>query len=167
VQPRKNYVRLVKAFASLDRPGLNLVIAGGKGWLDDPLYRKIAELGLDERVFLIGFAADDNLPALYSGAEVFVFPSLYEGFGLPPLEAMACGTPVIASNVSSVPEVVGEAGLLVDPESVEAIRGAIERVLNDQPLRASLREKGMEQAKLFTWEKAAEQLKSTYEMLLE
>jgi len=167
VQPRKNYVRLVEAFASLDRPDLKLVIAGGKGWLDDPLYQTIADLGLNERVHLIGFAADADLPALYSGAEVFVFPSLYEGFGLPPLEAMACGTPVVASNVSSVPEVVGDAGLPVDPASVEAIQGAIEQALDDQSLRASLRERGIKQAKLFTWRRAAEQLKSTYVILLE
>ena len=166
VQPRKNYVRLVETLAALDHPDIDLVIAGGKGWLNDPLYQRISELGLEERVRLIGFAADDDLPALYSGAEAFVYPSLYEGFGLPPLEAMACGTPVVASNVSSVPEVVGEAGLLVDPMSVEAICEAVERVLDDQSLRESLREKGIEQAGLFTWKKAAEQLRSIYDWLL-
>lgn len=166
VQPRKNYARLAEALHRLDRPDLSLVIAGGEGWLEDDLYARIDALGLGERVRFIGFAADDDLPALYSAACVFAFPSLYEGFGLPPLEAMACGTPVVASNVSSVPEVVGEAGLLVDPLDVDALADALARALDDEALRADLIEKGRERAAEFTWERAALALRGRYAALL-
>ena len=167
VQPRKNYARLAEAFAQLGRPDLRLVIAGGKGWLDDPLYAQIDALGLADRVIFTGFAADDDLPALYSAAEVFAFPSLYEGFGLPPLEAMACGTPVVSSASSSLPEVVGEAGLLVDPTDVGALAEALARVLDDAGLRAELVQKGRTQARRFTWERAARELHAHYARLLD
>ncbi len=166
VQPRKNYARLAEAFYRLDQPDLSLVIAGGKGWLEDDLYTRIDALGLGGRVRFIGFADDDDLPALYSAARVFAFPSLYEGFGLPPLEAMACGTPVVASNVSSVPEVVGEAGLLVDPLDVDALAGALARALDDETLRADLIEKGREQAGAFTWDQTASAVRRRYAALL-
>src|SRR5690606_14622667 len=117
---------------------LQLVIAGGKGWLDDALYRQVEALRLGERVRFAGFVEDGDLPALYSGAQVFAFPALYEGFGLPPLEAMACGVPVVASNASSIPEVLGGAGLLVDPLSVDDLAGALDRALGDETLRAEL-----------------------------
>jgi glycosyltransferase involved in cell wall biosynthesis len=166
VQPRKNYARLAEALHRLDRPDLPLVIAGGKGWLEDDLYARIDALGLGGRVRFIGFVDDDDLPALYSTARVFAFPSLYEGFGLPPLEAMACGTPVVASNVSSVPEVVGEAGLLVDPLDVDALAGALARALDDEGLRASLIEQGRERAGEFTWDQTASAVRRQYDALL-
>lgn len=166
VQPRKNYARLAEAFHRLNRPDLKLVIAGGKGWLDGPLTEQIARLGLVKRVQFIGFAADADLPALYSAARVFAFPSLYEGFGLPPLEAMACGTPVVASNVSSLPEVVGDAGLLVDPHDVDALSVALARLLDDETLRHTLAGKGQERARQFSWAAAARQLRGHYASLL-
>lgn len=166
VQPRKNYGRLAEALHRLGRPDLRLVIAGGKGWLEDALYRQIEALDLGERMRFAGFVDDDDLPALYSDARVFAFPALYEGFGLPPLEAMACGVPVVASNVSSIPEVVGDAGLLVDPLSVDELAGAIERALDDETLRADLTRRGLDRARRFTWERAARQLLSHYDDLL-
>ncbi|NLH09277.1 MAG: glycosyltransferase family 4 protein [Chloroflexi bacterium] len=166
VQPRKNYARLAEALHRLDRPDLKLVIAGGKGWLEDPLYAQIEALGLGDRVQFIGFAADEDLPALYSAAQVFAFPSLYEGFGLPPLEAMACGVPVVASRASSVPEVVGEAGVLIDPLDVDDLAGALARALADEALRAELTRRGLEQARRFSWAESARQLREHYARLL-
>ncbi len=162
VQPRKNYGRLVEALHRLDRGDLRLVIVGGKGWLDDPLYRKVADLGLEKRVLLPGFVPDEDLPAIYSAARAFAFPSIYEGFGIPPLEAMACGVPVVTSNTSSLPEVVGDAGLMVEPLDVDALAGALERVLDDEDLRRALIERGHLRAQTFTWEAAARQLRRHY-----
>lgn len=168
VQPRKNYERLCQALAAL--PGayanLHLVIAGGKGWLDAPIYRIIAALGLQERVHFIGFAADSDLPALYSMAEAVPFLSLYEGFGLPILEAMACGVPVVTSNISSLPEVAGDAALLVDPYNVEEITAALMRLLTNTELRNLLTQKGYAQAANFTWERTAHQLMHIYQGIL-
>jgi glycosyltransferase involved in cell wall biosynthesis len=166
VQPRKNYGRLVEAFHRLNQRDLKLVIAGGKGWLDDPLMRQVEALGLSERVRFLGFVPDDDLPALYSGAWVFAFPSLYEGFGLPPLEAMACGVPVVASNTSSMPEVVADAGLLVDPLDVDALTDALRRALDDQALRIRLINRGQLRVQAFSWDKAARQLREHYTALL-
>lgn len=167
VQPRKNYGRLVEAVRRLNQPDLKLVIAGGKGWLDDPLYEQIAALGFGERVVFPGHVPDEDLPALYSAAQVFAFPSLYEGFGLPPLEAMACGVPVVTSNVSSLPEVVGDAALLVDPYDVDALARALEQALADEGLRRTLIQRGYLRARFFTWEKAARQLHKHYARLLD
>jgi hypothetical protein len=131
-----------------------LVVAGGEE--KGRVFKYAGIQKLPPRVHLTGRVADEFLPALYSGALAFVFPSLYEGFGLPPLEAMACGTPVLASNVTAMPEVVGDAGLLVDPYDVEAIAHGIRRLVEDTALSEELRKKGLERAKRFTWERTAE-----------
>ncbi len=161
LQPRKNFVRLIRAFARLnDRLNqsafdLQLVIAGGKGWLYEKIF---AEAERHDSVRLIGFVDDADLPALYRNAALLAFPSLYEGFGLPVLEAMACGTPVVCSSKSSLPEVAGEAGLLVDPLDVDALSEAMARVLEDKTLREEMVARGYAQAAQFTWERAAHQL---------
>ncbi len=167
LQPRKNFTRLVQAYSSLitHYPFLQLVIAGGKGWLYEEIFATVEQLSLEEKVIFPGFVADGDLPALYNLADLFVFPSLYEGFGLPPLEALACGTPVITSDASSLPEVVGEAGLMVEATDVEALAEAMKRVLEDDALRERMIAKGMKQARKFTWEQAAAKLLSLYEAL--
>jgi glycosyltransferase involved in cell wall biosynthesis len=169
LEPGKNRERLLQAFARLRARGLNhtLVVAGQRAWRyegDAPLARR---LGLADSVRFLGHVPQADLPALYSAAEVFVFPSLYEGFGLPALEALACGTPVVASNVSALPEVVGDAALQVSPLDVEALAGAMERLLRDDRLRSDLRERGLERAAQFSWEKAARQTVEVYHRVLE
>ena len=154
LQPRKNHARLVEAFARIG-PRYRLVIAGGRGWAYQEVSERVAQLGLDDRVIFPGYVDDADLPGLYRAASALAYPSLYEGFGLPVLEAMACGTPVMAADTSSLPEVVGEAGLLVDPLDVDALAGALVRLLEDEPLRARLREQGIRQAADFTWARAA------------
>lgn len=156
LQPRKNIARLVQGYArwaaaQVD-PDVALVLAGQQGWLYDPAWT--AGVG---GVILPGYIADEDVAALYSGAEALLFPSLYEGFGFPVLEAMRCGTPVITSSTSSLPEVAGDAALLVNPRDVDAIAAAIGRVLGDAALRADLVAKGLAQERRFTWERAAEQ----------
>jgi glycosyltransferase involved in cell wall biosynthesis len=167
IQPRKNYQRLAQAFANLkfQISSLKLVIAGGKGWLYDSIFAEVKRLGLQDHVMFPGFVDDDDLPALYSAAALFAFPSIYEGFGLPVLEAMACGTPVVTSNTSSLVEVGGDAALLVDPANVDALADAMRRILQDADLRQQLVKRGFEQARRFTWEKAALQLKEIYERI--
>jgi glycosyltransferase involved in cell wall biosynthesis len=170
LQPRKNFEGLIEAFGRLltgsgntpELPALQLVIAGGKGWMYENILTLVERLGLSERVHFPGFVADDDLPALYSLAQVFAFPSWYEGFGLPVLEAMACGTPVVAASNSSLPEVVGEAGLLVEA-APDALAGALARLVADRALRARLVLAGREQARRFTWEGAARQLLDIYQ----
>jgi glycosyltransferase involved in cell wall biosynthesis len=166
VQPRKNYERLMQALSALADKQANLVIAGGRGWLQGPIYQAIDRLEMRDRVRFIGFAGDADLPALYSAARCVAFPSLYEGFGLPILEAMACGTPVVTSNVSSLVEVADEAALLVDPLSVDQIAAALDSLLHDDALCARLVKQGLERARLFTWERAAAQLHALYARLL-
>ena len=168
LQPRKNYERLIEAYGCLiDRIDLDvmLVIAGGKGWLYERIFRRVDELGLSEKILFLGFFADDDLPTLYSLADLFVFPSLYEGFGLPPLEAMACGTPVVSSNASSLPEVVGGAAEMVDPLDVDGLAEAMFRVLSEGDLRAEMVCKGLIRACQFTWEGAARDLLHYYQRL--
>jgi glycosyltransferase involved in cell wall biosynthesis len=164
VQPRKNYVRLIEAMCTL--PDHHLVIAGGRGWLEGPIHAAARHPGVCGRVHFIGFAADADLPALYSAADVFAYPSLYEGFGLPILEAMACGVPVVAANTSSLPEVAGDAALLVDPTSTDELAGALCRVLTDRALRAELCRRGFAQARRFSWDAAADQLQAIYRQML-
>jgi glycosyltransferase involved in cell wall biosynthesis len=168
VQPRKNYARLIEALATLgpECEDVHLVIAGGHGWLEGPIYRAVSDLRLTERVHFIGFARDDDLPALYSEAACLAYPSLYEGIGLPVLEAMACGIPAVTSNISSMPEVAGEAALLVDPYDVSALADALQRLLTDDALRAELVSRGFRQASHFTWTRAAQQLIEVYRQLL-
>jgi glycosyltransferase involved in cell wall biosynthesis len=164
IQPRKNYSRCIRALKVLRDAGydLALVIAGGKGWLEDEMYKTLDETKLHDSVHLIGFADDQDIAALYSGAEAVLFPSLYEGFGFPVLEGMACGTPVITSNISSLPEVAGDAAIMINPYEVEAIADAVKRILEDSTLRSSMIEKGFAQAAKFTWEKSAKQLLQIY-----
>jgi glycosyltransferase involved in cell wall biosynthesis len=160
IEPRKNLPTLLKAFRCLldeyaATGGLLLAIAGEKGWLFDSVFELCTELKLDERARFLGRVPLEDLPYLFNGAIMHVHPSFYEGFGLTPLEAMACGTPTIVSNVSSLPEVVQDAGLLVPPEEVEEWAGAMHRLLTDSALRDMLREKGLRRAAQFSWEKAA------------
>lgn len=168
VQPRKNYSRIIRVLADLHEQGhdIHYAIAGGKGWLEDEMYQAINETGLSDYVHLLGFVDDEDLPALYSSAECLVITSLYEGFGLPILEAMACGTPVVTSTLSSLPEVAGNAGILVDPLDTDAIREAIRTILTDRSEQKRLREAGFEQVKNFTWHNSAQHLKSIYESVL-
>ncbi len=166
IQPRKNYQVLIRALAKIDS-SISLVIAGSKGWNYNELFNEVVKHGLEERVYFPGFIADADLPALYSAATLFVYPSLYEGFGLPVLEAMACGTPVIVSNQSSLPEVVGNAGLLVNPRDVDAIATAISQLWEDAALRQNLSQAGLAQAASFTWPKMAAKLIKLYQKILE
>lgn len=188
IEPRKNLVRLIEAFDRLisvrspaeggtpttedggsasvvDRrsfAGLHLVIAGRKGWLYEEVFAAVERLGLGARVRFLDFVDDTQLPALYNLARAFVYPSLYEGFGLPALEALACGTPVVTAGVSSMPEVVGGAAVLVDPLSVESIAGGIKQALAEEP---RLRAAGPPQARRFTWDAAAQALLTSYREL--
>jgi len=156
LQPRKNFVRLIRAFARLPDTGRVLVIAGGRGWLYESVLEEAARH--PDRVRVLGFVEDADLPALYRGADLFVFPSFYEGFGLPVLEAMACGVPVVCSGVSSLPEVAGDAALLVNPEDEDGLMGAMRRALEDEGLRREMTARGRARAAEFTWERAARQL---------
>jgi glycosyltransferase involved in cell wall biosynthesis len=167
IEPRKNLPTLLEAYRTLRDWGceFRLVIVGKKGWLCKGFFHRLRELGLEGEVIFPGYIPDDDLPALYSAAEAFVFPSLYEGFGLPPLEAMACGTPVVCSNASSLPEVVGDAGLLVAPDDVSGLAAAVERVLADPSLRAELSARGRERAARFTWHETARRTLEVYQGL--
>lgn len=159
LQPRKNLARVIEAFgrlaAAAEMADVQLVLAGRRGWLYDDLFALVARLGLAGRVLFPGYVADADLPALLSAALAFVFPSLYEGFGIPVLEAGACEVPVITSNTSSLPEVAGDAALLVDPHDVDAIAEAMYRLVTDPDLRAELIRRGRENVKRFSWEKCA------------
>jgi glycosyltransferase involved in cell wall biosynthesis len=165
LEPRKNLVRLLQAFARLRRrfPALLLVHAGPKGWHFTNILAETESLGLQQAVRFLGRVPIDDLARLYNTAALFVYPSLYEGFGLPVLEAMACGSPVITSNISSLPEVVGDAGILVDPYSVDEITTAMERMLSDAPLAEQLRQRGLERARMFSWERCAQETLAVYE----
>lgn len=169
IEPRKNLARLISAYGQLLRQtGLPhaLVLAGGRGWLSQGIYEQVAKEGLTEHVLFPGFVADEDLPALYTLADLFTFPSLYEGFGIPPLEAMACGTPVVASNTSAIPEVAGEAGILVAPQDVAALAESLERVLADATVRTDLRARGLAQAVRFTWRRSAEETLAVYRSVI-
>ena len=167
LQPRKNYVRLIKAFAQVETSRLadpQLLIAGGQGWLYEDIFAEAARYR--DQVRILGFVDDADLPALYRNAALFVFPSLYEGFGFPVLEAMACGVPTISSNASSLPEVAGDAALLVDPLNVDALAEAMTCVLENADLSTGMISRGLVQAAQFTWERGARQLLNTFEGLL-
>jgi len=157
LQPRKNLARLLDAFAVLVKQGrdVHLVIAGKKGWLYELLFAHVHQLGLEERVHFTGYVPQEDLPALITGARAFVLPSLYEGFGLPILEAMACGTPVVCSNVSSLPEVAGDAAILVNPHNTAQLAQALALILDDDELRHELAQRGLRHVTRFSWEKCA------------
>jgi glycosyltransferase involved in cell wall biosynthesis len=165
IEPRKNILGLLEAYAALPqelRTSHGLVLVGGKGWLDSQIHRRLGELRhLDIR--LTGYVEDRDLPALYSGASVFVYPSFYEGFGMPPLEAMACGVPVVTSRNSSLPEVVGDAGILIDPGDPAAITQAICEVLGSPARAADLSRRGLERSRAFRWDESARRLAAVFE----
>ncbi len=164
LEPRKNLVTVLRAFRRVADavPDVDLVIAGGRGWRNDAFESELGGAGAARRVRLTGFVSDEQLVDLYAGAACFVFPSLAEGFGLPPLEAMACGAPVIASDRTALPEVVGDAALLVDPRDPVALAAQIVRVLDDSQLAAGLREAGVERARGFTWAATAAATERVY-----
>jgi glycosyltransferase involved in cell wall biosynthesis len=171
LQPRKNFVGLIEAFAQLlahshsANDDLHLVIVGGEGWLAEDIPAAVTRWGLNERVRVVGFVRDTDLPGLYNLASVFAFPTLYEGFGLPVLEAMACGTPVVAADNSSLPEAVGDAGLLVPTNDPPALAQALSRLLSESILRDRVVAAGLKQACKFTWAQSAQQLLSIYRSL--
>ncbi len=157
VEPRKNLPRLIEAFASIaaENPDLHLVIAGKKGWMTESLFATIKKFDLTSRIVFTGFIAEAEKPLFLAACTLFVYPSLYEGFGLPALEAIACGAPTITSNTSALPEVVGDAAILIDPANTAALAEAMQSVLLDPVLRKDLQTRGPLQAAQFTWEKAA------------
>ncbi len=171
LEPRKNLETLLKALATLrdSEKGLpyKLVVVGAKGWLYESSLKLLDDLGLTDEVIFFGPASVTDLLLLYNAAWLFVFPSLYEGFGFPPLEAMACGTPVVSSRTSSLPEVLGEAALYFDPSDAEALAEAIQRVWRDPELRGELARRGLEQARRFSWKNTAEQTLALYRRISE
>jgi glycosyltransferase involved in cell wall biosynthesis len=167
LEPRKNVARLVEAYARLPQDRPPLYIVGGKGWLCDDIFARVEALHLGDEFRFAGYVPGQELPWWYNAAELFVYPSLYEGFGLPPLEAMACGTPVVTSGVSSLPEVVGPAGVTVDPTDIDALAGAISQILADGELRQRMRTDGLAQAGKFSWQEAARQTVSSYRRALQ
>jgi glycosyltransferase involved in cell wall biosynthesis len=167
VEPRKNIVGLVETVRLLRAQGdfnSQLLIVGGSGWRNSNIYESVSKAGLTEReVKFLGYLPEEDLPALYSGARTFVLPSLYEGFGIPLIEAMACGTPVVASNASSIPEVVQDAGILVSPSRPQEFADAIARLESDPALRSRLVERGIRRANDFRYENSARQLLQVFE----
>jgi glycosyltransferase involved in cell wall biosynthesis len=169
MEPRKNLARLLEAFAALKpavRRETGLVVAGAPGWLNDSIQARLAELGLERQVRLAGYVDAGDVAALYSLATVFAYPSLWEGFGLPVVEAMACGAPVLTSDVSSMPEVAGDAAVLVDPTDVEAIADGLTRLLDDAALREDLAARGRRRAASYSWERCARETLAVYRSVL-
>ncbi|HEX3247169.1 MAG TPA: glycosyltransferase family 1 protein, partial [Chloroflexota bacterium] len=166
IEPRKNLQGLIEAFELIKQHHKlphKLVVVGRKGWLSEGIYEKFESSPVRDDIIFPGFIADEELPTLYSAAAALAMPSFYEGFGLPLLEAMACGTPVVSSNAASLPEVVGDAGPKVDPNDVEALAESLAQVLTDESLRAANRARGLERAAQFTWQAAAKRLLDVYE----
>ncbi len=168
IEPRKNLLRLVSALSALRQkdPQLALVIVGRAGWLYQDLMRQLEELDDPRAVLLPGYVPDEELPAVLSGARALVLASLYEGFGLPILEAMACGTPVVCSNVSSMPELGGDAARYFDPQDTGQMADVIAEVLRDGDLRAEMRQRGLEQAARFSWQRAARETLEVYKRVM-
>lgn len=169
IQPRKNLDTLVEAFNILKKDrkiAEKLVVVGRKGWLYEQLFARIKALGLDNEVIFTGFVPDDELPYIYDAARVFVYLSFFEGFGLPPLEAMACGIPVVTSNTTSLPEVVGEAGIALPPRDTAGIAEAMFKVLDNADLAMDMSRMGRARAELFSWEAAARQTLDVYEKVV-
>ncbi len=165
IEPRKNLTRLLGAYLALRAQGvaIPLILVGRRGWRSREFVKKLEDSQLGPSVRILGFVDDVDLPALYAAATVFAYPSLYEGFGFPVLEAMAAGTPVVSSDAASLPEVVGQAGLLVSPYDTNGLAEAIRTVIAHPDLRASLREAGLQQAQRFTWSETARATLEVYE----
>lgn len=169
LEPRKNLERLIDAYAKFAKTHENpaqLVLAGGKGWLYDGIFAKVQSLGLADKVIFTQYIASEDLCALMSGALAFTFPSIYEGFGMPPLEAMACATPVLVSDAASLPEVTGDCAVIVKADSVDSIAQGLSRLFTDEKLRARLSVQGLERARSFSWERSARMLYDVYAELL-
>ncbi len=165
LEPRKNFTGLIAAFERIaaEMPDLHLVIAGGKGWLYEPIFTAAEASSARARIHFAGFVADDDLPVLYSLARIFAYPSFYEGFGIPVLEAMACGAPVVTADNSSLPEVAGDAAVLIPAADVGALADALRQLHTDESLRAQCISRGKKQPPRFTWESAAARLRSVYD----
>lgn len=170
LEPRKNVTKIIEAYVEYKRrspePAI-LVLVGKKGWMYDEIFREIRDLGIEADVIITGYMKDEDKRKMIQGASVFVFPSKYEGFGTPPLEAMACGVPVISSNMSSLPEVVGEGGILVNPDSAGEIADAMVYLMDNCNARYEMGRKAFAQAQRFTWEKTAERMRQIYKRLSE
>jgi glycosyltransferase involved in cell wall biosynthesis len=171
LQPRKNLARLIQAFVRFlsisKRKDVYLVLVGTSGWKYDEIFKTIDRFSdYQDRVIFTGYVPDEDLAAIYSGAQLFVYPSLYEGFGLPPLEAMQCGVPVIASNRTSLPEVIGDAGLLLDPLNIDDWCQAMLSLSQDESQRQNMQKKGLERARQFSWSKCAEDTVNIYKTIL-
>jgi glycosyltransferase involved in cell wall biosynthesis len=170
LQPRKNLKTLIDAYVRLRRTNATqhrLVLVGKKAWLYDDIFAAARASGYSDELIFTGYVPDEDLVALYNAADLFVYPSIFEGFGLPPLEAMACGTPVVTSNTSALPETVGDAALTVDPLDVEGLARAIARVLGNANLRAQLSARGMQRAATFSWETTARIIRGVYRSVLQ
>jgi len=157
IEPRKNIIGLIKAFELLKDKEIKLVIAGAKGWLCQDIFKAASQSKRNQDIFFTGFVREEDKPYLYNLAELFVYPSFFEGFGFPPLEAMACGVPTIVSNTSSLPEVVGPAAIMINPYDISEIAWAIEIALSDKELREKMKQEGIEQAKKFSWDKTSQE----------
>jgi glycosyltransferase involved in cell wall biosynthesis len=167
LEPRKNLTTLIRAYAALpQRPDVKLVLAGGKGWGYEPVFALIEELGLQGDVLTPGYLPGSSLPMWYNSPEIFVYPSVYEGFGMPLVEAMACGTPVIASNTTSLPEAVGKAGILLPADEPDAWIQAMSGLLSNPAARVAWSEKGRRHAATFTWAETASRTADTYRRVL-
>jgi glycosyltransferase involved in cell wall biosynthesis len=169
LEPRKNVTGLLTAYRALGdrRPSTpQLVLAGRRGWLYDEIFSRIAALKLDDRVRFVENAPNEDLVAFYNSARLLGLPSFYEGFGLTVLEAMACGTPVVCSERGSLPEVAGDAALLINPDDLDGLANAMERAMEDEPLRAQMRSRGLAQAAKFSWEKTARETAALYRAIL-
>jgi glycosyltransferase involved in cell wall biosynthesis len=168
IEPRKSISTLLKAYADIitELPNYNLVVAGPKGWMVDNIRKQTDQLNISAKVHFTGYVEQADLPLVYNLADVFIYPSIYEGFGLPVLEAMACGTPVITSNVSSMPEIVGDAGVLISPNDSRALSHSLVKLVNDPIERQQLSLKAMERAAAFTWDRTAEKTFAVYRYVL-
>ena len=164
LEPRKNLVTALRAFAQVSADDVALVIVGGRGWRNAAFEEELSRV--PGKVVLTGFVSDEDLVGILAGARCFLYPSLHEGYGFPPLEAMACGAPVVTSSVSSLPEVVGDAGLLVDPRDVDAVADAVRRLLRDDALHARLRESGLRRAASYTWDRCAAETVGAYRLAM-
>jgi glycosyltransferase involved in cell wall biosynthesis len=156
LEPRKNLESLLRAFEKIkDRGKYQLVLVGMTGWIGSDFFENLSDRDIMNDIVFTGYVPNRDLAPLYTGSDLFVFPSLYEGFGLPVLEAMQCGCPVITSNCSSLPEVIGDAGIMIDPTDIAALTRSVEKVLSNPAVRNDMKMKGLDRSKLFSWEKAA------------